>query len=94
MAQMRAPEALRILEIKLATIEQDYQAELVGHEERRAELEARAEARALGAILDFLENCKIRPGASLLRLFRRYLQGDRAKASASVAQRVPHSRAS
>jgi hypothetical protein len=94
MAQMRAVEALRILEAKLAAIEREHQAELEGHEGLREKLDAKAEARALTAILDFLENCKIKPGASLLRLFRRYLHAGRDKAPASAERRVPHSRAS
>ncbi|HSD91604.1 MAG TPA: hypothetical protein VLB11_01070 [Methyloceanibacter sp.] len=94
MAQMRAPEALRILEAKLAAIEQEHQTELEESEGLRGPIDARAEARALTAVLDFLENCKIKPGASLLRLFRRYVQAGGGKASAPAERRVPHSRAS
>ena len=93
MAQMRAVEALRILEAKLAAIEQEHQAELEGHG-LREKIDAKAEARALTAILDFLENCKIKPGASLLRLFRRYLYAGRDQAPGSAERRLPHSRAS
>jgi hypothetical protein len=67
-------EALRLLEAKLATIEQDHETELAQNEDLREEVDARAEARALTAVFDFLENCKITPTDSLLRMFRRYLR--------------------
>lgn len=94
MAQTRTLEALRILETRLVTIEQDYQTELADHEELRDKLDTQAEARALTAILEFLETCRIRPQASLLRLFRRYLHAEKDKRPATMARRVPQSRAS
>ena len=93
MAQMRTLEALRILEAKLAAIEQEHQAELEG-QGLREKIDAKTEARALTAILDFLENCKIKRGATLLRLFRRNLHAGRDQARGSAERRVPHSRAS
>jgi hypothetical protein len=72
---MQKLEALRLLQSKLASIEQDHEAELAGNEALREEVDARAEARALTAVLDYLQECKIAPSDSLLRLFRRYLRG-------------------
>jgi hypothetical protein len=72
---MRKEDALKILQAKLAEIEQDHDLELEGEEEPREPIDAKAEARALTAIFDFLQNCKIAPTESLLRVFRRYLCG-------------------
>jgi hypothetical protein len=94
MAQMRAQDAFRILQAKLAAIEQEHQAELEGHDGFREPVDARAEARALTAILDFLQSCKIAPGESLLRVFRRYLRGSRDQVPLTKRGRVPRSRAS
>ena len=91
-AVMQKPEALRLLEIKLAAIEQDHATE-VEAESMPDEADARAEARALTAVLDFLENCKIKPSASLLRLFRRYLRGAKRHTPLSEPHHVPRSRA-
>lgn len=89
---MQKLEALRLLEVKLTAIEQDHETELEAKEDLRDEIDARAEARALTAVLDFLENCKVKPSASLLRLFRRYLRG--AKRHAPVSEHhVPRTRA-
>ena len=74
-AVMRKEDALKILQAKLAEIEQDHDLELEGEEEPREPIDAKAEARALTAIFDFLQNCKIAPTESLLRVFRRYLCG-------------------
>jgi hypothetical protein len=91
---MQRLEALRLLEAKLATIEQDHEAELTDNQELREEVDARAEARALGAVFDFLENCKITPTDSLLRLFRRYLHAGRKPARIAERRHPPRSRAS
>jgi hypothetical protein len=92
-AVMQKLEALRLLEAKLATVEQDHEAELARNEDLREEVDARAEARALTAVFDFLENCRITPTDSLLRLFRRYLRTTRPRPLAE--QRRSHrSRAS
>lgn len=91
---MQRLEALRLLEAKLATIEQDHEAELTQNEGLREEADARAEARALGAVFDFLENCKITPTDSLLRLFRRYLRSAKPQAGIAEGRRIPRSRAS
>ena len=64
---MHRLEALRILEAKLAAIEED-QAECAENEDSRP-IDAKAEARALAAVFDFLNNCKIAPTDSLLRIF-------------------------
>ena len=90
---MQRLEALRLLEAKLATIEQDHEAELTQNEGLREEADARAEARALGAVFDFLENCKITPTDSLLRLFRRYLRSAKHQAGIAEGRRIPRSRA-
>jgi hypothetical protein len=79
-AIMQKQEALRLLEAKLATIEQDHEAELAGNEDLREQADARAEARALAAVFDYLQTCKIAPTASLLRVFRRYLHISRTHA--------------
>jgi hypothetical protein len=91
---MQRLEALRLLEAKLATIEQDREAELTQNDGLREEADARAEARALGAVFDFLEHCKIVPTESLLRLFKRYLRGAKIEAPVTERRRVPRSRAS
>jgi hypothetical protein len=94
MAQMRSQDALRILQAKLAAIEQEHQAELEENEGLREPIDAKAEARALTAVLDFLQNCKIAPGESLLRLFRRYLRVGKNQAPLTEHGRVRRSRAS
>jgi hypothetical protein len=91
---MRPIEALRLLEAKLAAIEKEHQAELAEHEDLREPIDAKAEARALTAVLDFLQNCRIAPSASLLRLFRRRLRAPRDRTPISEHRRVPRSRAS
>jgi hypothetical protein len=91
---MQRLEALRLLEAKLATIEQDHEAELAENEDLRDEVDARAEARALTAVFDFLQNCKIAPTASLLRLFKRYLHGAKERAPLAEQRHQPRSRAS
>jgi hypothetical protein len=89
---MRNRDALEILSAKLAAIEQEHQTELETNVDLRDSIDARAEARALTAVLDFLQNCKVVPSESLLRLFRRYLHASRDQASSR--QHQPKSRAS
>jgi hypothetical protein len=91
---MQKLEALRLLEVKLAAIEQDRETELEAGAALGDEVDARAEARALTAILDFLENFKVKPSASLLRLFRRYLRGAKHYGTLPEQHRVARSRAS
>jgi len=93
MAQMQKLEALRILAGKLAEIEQDHGMELESGA-LREEADAHAEARALAAVLDFLQACKVAPGESLLRLFRRYLRASKDRAPIRDHRAVPRSRAS
>ncbi len=89
---MRTPEAVQILQAKLADIEEEHQAELAASEDLRERIDAKAEARALTAVFDFLQNCKIAPSESLLRIFRRYLRSSSyARTSARTA--TPRSRA-
>jgi hypothetical protein len=78
-AVMRKEDALKILQAKLAEIEQDHDLELEGEDEPREPIDAKAEARALTAIFDFLQNCKIALTESLLRVFRRYLCGTKTQ---------------
>jgi len=91
---MRKQDALDILEAKLADIEQDHESELEGQEGSRKQADARAEARALTAVFDFLETCKIEPTESLLRAFRRYLRPTRTHTPITAQRRPPRSRAS
>ena len=71
---MHKLEALRILEVKLAAIEQEHRAELADSEGAREPIDAKAEARMLAAGFDFLRDCKISHTASLLRILERYLR--------------------
>ena len=71
---MHKLEALRILEVKLAAIEQEHRAELADSEGAREPIDAKAEARTLAAVFDFLRECKISHTASLLRILERYLR--------------------
>ncbi len=91
---MRKQDALEILEAKLAAIEQDHESELAGQEDRRKPIDARAEARALTAVFDFVESCKIAPTESLLRVFRRYLRPAKTYTPITEQRRPPRSRAS
>jgi len=92
-AVMQRLEALRLLEAKLASIEQDHEAELAGNEYLRDEVDASAEARALTAVFDYLQNCKIAPTDSLLRLFKRYLHAAKDRTPISEHRRLPRSHA-
>jgi hypothetical protein len=68
---MQKLEALRILEAKLASIEQEHGTDREG---TREQVDARAEAKALAAVFDFLRDSKISHRASLLRALERYLR--------------------
>ncbi len=70
-------EALRILEAKLAAIEQEHRAECPENEDMREQIDARAEARALATVFDFLKDCKISHTDSLFRILERYLRKQR-----------------
>lgn len=85
---MHRLEALRILEAKLAAIEEEHQAECAENEDSRP-IDAKAEARALAAVFDFLNNCKIAPTDSLLRIFKRYLRPSRNHTPMASQQRTP-----
>jgi hypothetical protein len=67
-------ERLRTLAAKLAAIEQDRHAELAAGEGGSEPIDARAEARALAAVYDFLRDCKISHTDSVLRILERYLR--------------------
>ena len=77
-SQMRAVmmnkhEAIKFLQARLVTIEQEHHDELAS-EDSRSEADARAEAKALAALYDFLKECKISHRQSLLRILERYLR--------------------
>jgi hypothetical protein len=91
---MRKQDALEILEAKLAAIEEDHESELAGHKEPRKPIDAKAEARALSAVFDFLESCRVEPTESLLRVFRRYLRPTRTHTPITEQRRSPKARAS
>jgi hypothetical protein len=91
---MRKDDALKILAAKLAEIEQERDQELEGNAEFRELVDAKAEARALTAVFDFLQNSKIAPTESLLRVFRRYLRVAKTHSPNAEQRRTPSSRAS
>ena len=66
-------EAIKFLEARLAGIEQEHSDELAS-EDTRSEVDARAEAKALAAVYDFLMDCKISHRQSLLRILESYLR--------------------
>jgi hypothetical protein len=70
---MRKLEALKFLEARLADIEREHYDELA-REAPRSDADARAEAKALAAVYDFLKDCKISYRQSLLRILERYLR--------------------
>ena len=70
---MNKLEAVKVLETRLAAIEREHHDELAG-EDTRSETDARAEAKALAAVYDFLKDCKISHRQSLLRILERYLR--------------------
>ena len=69
---MHKLEALRILEAKLKSVEDERHLELADNEDLRVAIDAKAEAQALSAVFDFLKTSKIAPSNSLLRIFMRY----------------------
>jgi hypothetical protein len=71
---MHKLEAIKILETKLAAIEQEHHAECAGNDDMLDQADAKAEAKALAAVFDFLKDCKISHGDSLLRILERYLR--------------------
>ena len=83
---MQKIEAFKILMAKLAAIECEHRFETEG---TREEIDGRAEAKTLAAILDFLTDSKISHRASLLRILERYLrkprEGDTAHGKAPRA---------
>jgi hypothetical protein len=72
--QKQKLEALRILETKLAAVEQVHGAEFADNGDMREQIDATAEAKALAAVFDFLKDCKVRHTDSLLRILERYLR--------------------
>ena len=89
MAVMHKLEALRILEAKLNSVEEERQAELTENENLRDPIDAKAEARALSAVFEYLKSCKIAPSNSLLRIFKRYLRLPRGQDPIASAQQHP-----
>ena len=83
---MHKLEAIKILETKLAAIEREHHAEFAGDEDMRDQTDAKAEARALAAVFDFLKDCKISHRDSLLRILERYL---RRKSTAGRGRDAP-----
>src|SRR6476469_5913990 len=70
---MNTLEAVKVLETRLAAIEREHHDELAG-EDTKSDTDARAEAKALAAVFDFLKDCKISHRDSLLRILERYLR--------------------
>jgi len=91
---MHKPEAIKFLEARLAAIEREHNDELAS-EDTRSEADARAEAKALAAIYDFLKDCKIPHRQSLLRVLERYLRrkSSAGRGDAPIIQGVEESRA-
>jgi hypothetical protein len=90
---MHKLEALQVLKAKLAAIEQEHHAECADNEQAREPIDAKAEARALAAVFDFLRDCKISHTDSLLRILERYLrQKSNADTSIKREQRYPSRR--
>jgi hypothetical protein len=79
---MRKLEGIKFLEARLAAIERERSDELAS-EDTSGEADARAEAKALAAVYDFLKDCKISHRQSLLRILERYL---RRKSSTEVKE--------
>jgi hypothetical protein len=69
---MHKLEAIKILEAKLAAIEREHHAKFASDEDMRDQADAKAEAKALAAVFDFLKDCKISHRDSLLRILERY----------------------
>jgi hypothetical protein len=81
---------LQMLKIRLAAIEQEHRAECAVSGEAREPIDAKAEARALAAVFDFLRDCKISHTGSLLRILERYLR-PKSNAHTSINRRQRHS---
>jgi hypothetical protein len=81
---------LQTLKTKLAAIEQEHHAECADNEQARESIDAKAEARALAAVFDFLRDCKISHTDSLLRILERYLRPN-SNAHTSINRRQRHS---
>jgi hypothetical protein len=81
---MHKLEAIKFLEARLAAIEQEHDYELAS-EDTRSEADARAEAKALAAVYDFLKECKI-SRQSLLRILERYLRRKSSKRDGALIQ--------
>jgi hypothetical protein len=90
---MRKEDALKILAAKLAEIEQEHDQELEGNEDLREPIDAKAEARALTAVIDFLQNSRVAPTESLLRVFRGYLRATKTHTPITQQRRASRSRA-
>jgi hypothetical protein len=86
---MRKPDALQILKTKLAEIEQEHHAERVDDEMVRQPIDAKAEARALAAVFDFLRDCKISHTDSIYRVLESYLR-PQARGQVSTARQQVH----
>jgi hypothetical protein len=71
---MHKLEAIKILEARLAAVEREHHAEFAGDEDMRDQADAKAEAKALAAVFDFLKDCKISDRGSLLRILERRLR--------------------
>jgi hypothetical protein len=90
---MHKLDALQVLKAKLAAIEQEHHAECADNEQAHEPIDAKAEARALAALFDFLRHCKISHTDSLFRILERYLrQKSNAHASIKCQQRHPNCR--
>jgi hypothetical protein len=70
---MHKREAIKISEARLAAIEQEHREELAS-QDTRSEADARAEAKTLAALYEFLNDCKISHRQPLLRILERYLR--------------------
>ena len=86
---MHKLEAMRILEAKLKSVEEERHAELTKNEDLQAAIDAKAEAQALSAVFDFLKTCKVVPSNSLLRIFKRYLRPPRTQDGFASKQQHP-----
>jgi hypothetical protein len=90
---MHKLEAIKFLEAGLAAIERQHHDELAS-ENTRSEADARAEAKALAAVYDFLKDCKISHRQSLIRILERYLRrkSSAGRGDAPIIQGVEGSR--
>jgi hypothetical protein len=90
---MHKREAIKILEARLAAIEQEHRDELAS-QDTRSETDARAEAKTLAALYEFLNDCKISHRQSLLRILERYLRrkSSTGRGDAPIIQGVEGSR--